>query len=397
MKWLDQLRGYVRENTPRATTPRVSPGKVFNEGLVNPNKFNAVAADRFKETVLPMLGVPGAVADTADQLNKGNPGMAAWAATGMIPGVGALGSIVRKGDPNTLISHATSALGLNDALRGKWPYQKGARHLDMPNRDPFLQDPSLAVSNLRMPFGGEVQLYVNPSKVDPANTPRSSLFATDSYTYRTNQHRPYLSDSSVLRNPRFSENYDAGRPSKYAAILSQPKFASLQEYADSPYGAGRLSENMLGSEDYSLAGGRRINEQFNEYLMDNYDFQQAWDKADFEADAQQKANLLSIFLAERPDMAGVARRMPTEYGEIKYAGNLPLTPEYIAAARFPDAQFVNPDVQRMVVQRLRRQGIPIVPKDMKYQGDIAKFVDYRTGLRDKPAPVVPYNDPDWKI
>lgn len=75
-------------------------GKVIKEGLITPNKFNKPAADRFKSSALPMLGVPGAVAETADELYKGNPGMAALAATGIVPGIGALGTFIGKGAKN---------------------------------------------------------------------------------------------------------------------------------------------------------------------------------------------------------------------------------------------------------------------------------------------------------
>lgn len=109
-------------------------GKVIKEGLITPNKFNEPAATRFKQSAFPMLGVPGAVAETADELHKGNPGMASLAALGAIPGGMMIGKgakvwnaiaaeeaarLLRKGiDP-----HMTTGVhqGVDDILRQEIP------------------------------------------------------------------------------------------------------------------------------------------------------------------------------------------------------------------------------------------------------------------------------------
>lgn len=91
MGLLDQFKAYVQANTPRATTPRVSPGKVINQGLLNPNQFNAPAANRFKDSLFGGLGIVPGVGDVAagmeaaDLWNRGDKGMAALAGLGMLP------------------------------------------------------------------------------------------------------------------------------------------------------------------------------------------------------------------------------------------------------------------------------------------------------------------------
>jgi hypothetical protein len=77
-KWRGLL-DYIEANTPRATRPRTSPAQVFNEGLVNPNEYNAPAANRFKDSAFGLLGgIPGADAPVgftqgADYFNRGEP------------------------------------------------------------------------------------------------------------------------------------------------------------------------------------------------------------------------------------------------------------------------------------------------------------------------------------
>ena len=56
----NRLAAYRGANTPRNTRQPVSPSRVMNEGLINPNQYNAPAADRFKDSALGLLGgVPG--------------------------------------------------------------------------------------------------------------------------------------------------------------------------------------------------------------------------------------------------------------------------------------------------------------------------------------------------
>lgn len=79
-------------------------GKVINEGLLNPNKFNAPSANRFKDSALGLLGgVPGvgdvaSGAQAADYLNRGdklNAGLAALGALPVIPNMA--GIFIGKG------------------------------------------------------------------------------------------------------------------------------------------------------------------------------------------------------------------------------------------------------------------------------------------------------------
>ena len=112
MGLLDQFKAYIQANTPRATTPRVSPGKVINEGLLNPNQFNAPAANRFKDSLFGMTGIVPGVGDVAsgvqaaDFWNRGEKLNAGLSALGVLPIIPSM-FIGRKGMKN---------LGLDEVL-----------------------------------------------------------------------------------------------------------------------------------------------------------------------------------------------------------------------------------------------------------------------------------------
>jgi hypothetical protein len=98
MGLLDQINAYIQANTPRNTRPAVSPATVINEGLLNPNQFNAVAANRFKDSLFGGLGIVPGVGDVAsgmqavDFWNRGEKLNAGLAGLGALPFIPALGA-----------------------------------------------------------------------------------------------------------------------------------------------------------------------------------------------------------------------------------------------------------------------------------------------------------------
>lgn len=104
MGLLDQLKAYIEANTPRATRPVAKPSDVIRQGLLDPNKYNAPAANRFKDSLFGLLGiVPGvgdaaSAAESADLFNRGEKfagGMAALGALPLVPAIG--GMFIGKG------------------------------------------------------------------------------------------------------------------------------------------------------------------------------------------------------------------------------------------------------------------------------------------------------------
>jgi len=393
-------------------------GKVIKEGLITPNEFNEPAATRFKQSIYPLAGVPGAVAETADELYKGNPGMAALAATGAIPGIGAIGSLIRHGSPNILLSHGSGANSLLELLRGK---------------DKALDAPSMATSKLVNPFGSEVVMYPRPQKFDPGVNKNSDLFATDAYTYRRGQEQAGFGGNSIAppyarqkfrKDPRLTEQANVNSPSKLATIVASPKFKSFTQYEDelADIGSGRLTSRHIQDADYADFSdelnsvyprwvekrmskmvenpiGSGVGDDFGDDIGDDFgdladEFISIKDLSLLKPNTiqEQKAianllrehgvdesTLMSKFLSENPQYKAMANRMPSEYGELKYHGKVPVDRENIAAVRLAN---MNSQNNEELIKALRRQGIPIVPGHMTTQREIANFVDYLTGLRD---------------
>ena len=103
MGLLDQLQAYIKANTPRSTRPVAKPADVIDAGLLNPNKYNAPAANRFKDSAFGLLGiVPGvgdaaSAAESADLFNRGENFAGSLAALGALPLVPAIGGMLKQG------------------------------------------------------------------------------------------------------------------------------------------------------------------------------------------------------------------------------------------------------------------------------------------------------------
>jgi hypothetical protein len=130
MELLDRLKKYIDANTPRSTRSPVNPVDVMREGLVNPNKYNAPAANRFKDSVFGLFGgIPG-VGDVAsgvqaaDYWNRGEKGAALLAGLGAFPLVPAFAGMVKQGgksiDALSYVDKATKAKAglLDDGVGG---------------------------------------------------------------------------------------------------------------------------------------------------------------------------------------------------------------------------------------------------------------------------------------
>ena len=99
MGLLDDFKSYIKANTPRSTRPKVKPSDVVRAGLLDPNEYNAPAANRFKDSMFGLLGiVPGvgdaaSAAESADLFNRGEKFAGSLAALGALPLVPAIGGM----------------------------------------------------------------------------------------------------------------------------------------------------------------------------------------------------------------------------------------------------------------------------------------------------------------
>jgi hypothetical protein len=124
MGLLNDLQEYIKANTPRSTRPPVSPATVFNQGLLNPNQFNAPQANRFKDSLFGMAGVVPGVGDVAsgmqaaDFWNRGeklNAGLSALGALPLIPALGA--HTVYHGSPHKFDKFDMSKIGTGEGAQ----------------------------------------------------------------------------------------------------------------------------------------------------------------------------------------------------------------------------------------------------------------------------------------
>ncbi len=286
--------------------------------------------------------------------------MAAFAATGAIPGMGALGSIVRKGDPKLLLSHTSDIQKMLNMVRN--PKEK------------VLNAPSMAISKQVKPFENldedvvaDVVMYPYPQKLDPAVNKRSVLYGTDAYTYRQNPVHdkispPKYAQAKYRRDPRFTEEGILPESlDQTAAIAYSPRFNSLSEFEQSKEGAKRLRAKKIQSEGHDY----------------NPVEDELFESSDRSLGAIRGA-LENLDYAS-PESMAFANRTPQNYAELKYQGMLPFDRDNIAAVRL-----ASKDAKKNVeiIKALRRQGIPIVPDNLKTQDELAAFVDSITGLRD---------------
>lgn len=126
-QYANSLRGkfksYVEANSPKnmglAQALRNS-AKVVDDGLLNPNEYNAPAANRFKDSVFGLLGiVPGvgdaaSAAEAADLFNRGENFAGSMAALGALPLVPAIGGMLKQGGRAADVLRPSGLLGVGD-------------------------------------------------------------------------------------------------------------------------------------------------------------------------------------------------------------------------------------------------------------------------------------------
>ena len=135
-------------------------GQVFNEGLLNPNQYNAPAANRFKDSAFGLLGaLPGvgdaaSAAESADLFNRGENFAGGLAALGALPLVPSFAGMVKQG------GNAIDALRPVDAsgLLGK--VDNSGMNVDVVQKaylDSLAQDPHAVYGMRVIPHGYEVK------------------------------------------------------------------------------------------------------------------------------------------------------------------------------------------------------------------------------------------------
>lgn len=216
-----------------------------------------------------------------------------------------------------------------------------------------LVHPSLAVTGggrLKNPFGSESGVLIpKPGAFDPAYS-TSTLFNRDAYLARTNEFPGGKTPSAEERvammgllPPRKTEGsgswkdlhegqwrtdpfYQMENPSKPqdAAILASPAFRSFAEFEKSPKGAKLLGANMGDIQEWD----RQFRAEFHDW----------WAKTQGKAEPYGQDWLAALRQGAKggdttaQELLRSAARAPSEYGELKVSGAVPITGDRWAGA-----------------------------------------------------------------
>ena len=345
-----------------------------------PDVFNREA-----NATVPLMGFSDIIPEAVTQSTGSDlAGMAAGflSPTNMLRKPMRSGAITKGGDPNLLLTHGTALERLLQALRGTSGEQ--ISHM------PALDTPSMAIARVPKPFAAaDVDLYMNPTKFDPAVTRRADLWPIDAYTYRSDPYLPnrFLRNPKLRKHAKLSEGYQPDSISHLMAVLTAPNFESFKAFEKSPKGAGRIIDQHASYDGFDTPYTAALTAGFYNWLAkqpDSYKLAQ-----NLEPDY---VPFLTQYLRENPAVVSKAQALPSQYGELKYHGSVPLTSEYVAAARIAPWIVNQASVSRASEKRLNeltrllhKQQIPIMGKNLASnnasQEQIAEYVDQLTGLR----------------
>jgi hypothetical protein len=157
---------------------------------------------------------------------------------------------------------------------------------------------------------------------------------------------------------------------------------SFKAFEKSPQGAGRIIDRYASYDGFDTPYTAKLTAGFYNWLAkqpDSYKLAQ-----NLEPDY---VPFLTQYLRENPAVVSKAQVLPSQYGELKYHGGVPLTPEYVAAARIAPNVLDDADEDdiRSLKQLLARQQIPVMRGVLSQpaiqQEQIAEYIDQLTGLR----------------
>lgn len=305
-KFLDKLSYGERVTSGSGETLHVDPEALDVAGLI-PSPAKAAAA---------VKGVAGALA-------------------AKLPMAAAIGAIRKAGDPELFLHHGTNSYdGIKTAV------EKGG-----------LLSPSLAVTRgpLYNSFSGDggVTLLAKEGAFDPAYSP-STMFNRDAYVPRMSGYRSRFreydtrADARNRLDDRFlgprDEFLTPGMDIKFGegpsypgslgighqmAIAESPIFRSFAQYERDPAGAAILSSSMS-----PVSAARDL-----EGVVETWFESRGTDMPKLWSDAKQTL----VYFAERGDEVArqilqMARRVPSNYAELKVHGRVPITNEHWAGA-----------------------------------------------------------------
>lgn len=333
----------------------------FLKGAILGNTTDLVGAPvQILGDALNALGVPvgtkpvGGTNWLREQLGQAQPENESLAQT--------LGSLVGMPDPQS----ATTALGLLGAIRKGGNPELFAWHNSNINSladniltgEGVLSNPSIGISKFNpFMFGGteDPSLLFRPTEhLDPSKT-RAHFYNRDAYTTRD---RSNVVQS--LDDLRFTEMAAPKESSHLLSIAASPNFKSPEEFELSPAGAGALidpRQKDYVSDTYdSIAERLQQSAYGNEFVPQTAVGRQAWALDVIE---QLKSNPDPTGLGQ--ELLRILQTSPSEYAELKKAGDLPLNSDTLGGILLHPAAFYGMEDQPQHVARLLEDklGVPV--------------------------------------
>lgn len=248
---------------------------------------------------------------------------------------------------------------------------------------PSLLSPSLAIHHVDEinPFMRDLTLVFNPTKIDPAITGRAKLYNRDIYSYNSPQtglNTTSWNNKPAFFEPRLTEAAGiAGNMSldHLVQILAKDKFKSFAEYESLPTGAKTLDlYKQLTRPQRNKIKDAILNGMQQENIS-NYN---VFDRHRDVLSTEEFNNFLHSYMKDAPvnSMMGrvkdLASKAPSEYAELKYTGELPMTADTLLGAIV-----AGPGKNLVPVLRQSMPGVPI----MQYPSNLIKGEDQKYLLK----------------
>ena len=219
-----------------------------------------------------------------------------------------------------------------------------------------ISSPSVAISRNVSPYAVAPTLLFNPNSplLDPAMNPANRLYNRDAYTFRDRLAPRDLRTGTERIDARFTEKSATPEKGQGFAIGVSPDFRSFAEYERNPYGKGVLGN--FSHEDMSISN--KIAQAASKWRRQHA----AEIKSGQFGDELNLIALLNTAASQGDETAKniltKARSLPSNYGELKVAGEIPIGPRDVSAVLFPQHQSTD-DWFGGAVEAIGRTGVPV--------------------------------------
>lgn len=215
-----------------------------------------------------------------------------------------------------------------------------------------LSSPSIAIAEDNVfPFSASPTVLFNPAshRFDPASSVHNQLFNRDAYVATGKTHVD-AQHWATGKDARLTQDYEPGTDQRLS-ILASPRFNSFKEFEESVFGKGVLTKNP----DFSASPGADELEKFLAKNVENYS-----EVSQTISPATQMLALKQFAAQGNKDAKELLtkfRSAPSDYAELKVAGEVPINPSTVSAVMIPEAMKDSYFAMPFLKEKLRARGI----------------------------------------